>query len=99
MPKEKDLKGATADSSFFSLEARTWVDPERDPNGPVATGQAKWSSLKQRQKGEPMKTTYTADEVSEIVKNAVAEALKAVSKSSEKEIEKKEPGEIKIGGK
>ena len=102
MAKEKDIKGATADGSFFALEARTFIDPERMPDGPVATGQTQYSSLKQRQRGEPVvaKSTYTADEVSEIVKHAVAEALKMVNKAEgENKKEKKEAGEIKIGGK
>ena len=102
MAKEKDIKGATADGSFFALEARTYIDPERMPDGPVATGQPKYASLKQRQKGEPAltKSTYTADEVSEIVKHAVAEALKMVAKADkETKKDRKEPEEIKIGGK
>jgi hypothetical protein len=106
MPKNPsklgNLQGVVADRSVIALEARTFIDPERMPDGPQATGQSSWSSLKQRQKGEVVltKSSYTADEVSDIVKNAVAEVLKAVSgfeKESTKE--KREVGDIKIGGK
>lgn len=94
----KDLKDAKADHTFFAFHPdETGVPADRPPIEPSA-GQAAWSSLKQRQKGDSPQKSYTADEVSEIVKHAVAEALKAVAKT-EKSKDKKEPEEIKIGGK
>jgi hypothetical protein len=100
MAKTFDVKNAQADHSFSVFhpnESGAPADrPEMDPD---AKGQHVWSSLKQRQKGEPLQKTYTADEVESIVKHAVAEALKMVNKP-EKHKEKKEPAEeIKIGGK
>jgi hypothetical protein len=96
----KDIKDAKADHSFFAYHPdETGVPEDRPPRDlDKSAGQSAWASLKQRQKGEPMPRTYTADEVEDIVKYAVAEALKMVNKS-EKPKEKKSVEEIKIGGK
>lgn len=100
MAKSPDIKDAKADHSFFAFHPDETGVPEdrpaRDPD--KSAGQSAWASLKQRQKGEPVQRTYTPDEVEEIVKHAVAEALKAVNKL-EKPKEKKSVEEIKIGGK
>jgi hypothetical protein len=95
---KNDIKDAKADSSFFAFRPNDTGEPYDRPSRQDGPGQPAWSSLKQRQKGESPQKTYTADEVSEIVKHAVAEALKAVAKT-EKSKDKKEPEEIKIGGK
>jgi hypothetical protein len=100
MSKTPDVKGAKADRSFFSFHPNNAGTPVDRPERQDSPGQAAWSSLKQRQKGDPIQPqrTYTSDEVEEIVKHAVAEALKMAGKT-EKAKEKKEPEEIKIGGK
>lgn len=100
MAKTPDVNGAKADRSFFSFHPNNVGAPSDRPQRQDGTGQAAWSSLKQRQKGDPVQPqrTYTSDEVEEIVKHAVAEALKMAGKV-EKVKEKKEPEEIKIGGK
>jgi hypothetical protein len=97
---KNDIKDAKADHSFFAFHPdETGVPADRPARDSKSAGQAAWSSLKQRQKGESPQRTYTADEVQDIVKYAVAEALKMTNKS-EKPKEKKEPAEeIKIGGK
>ena len=97
MAKIPGLKDVQADHSFFALDGRPFETPDRDPEGPATTGQPVWSSLKQRQRGVVVleRKTFTADEVRDIVKSAVAEALKAVDKQKKR----REPEEIKVGGK
>ena len=85
MAKTPDIKGAKADSSFSAfypgkgdvdLNGGTQFPEDRPPMTKDGPGQKAWSSLKQRQKGPVLsKGTYTADEVEEIVKNAVAEEI------------------------